>query len=381
LQTVATAKQKPLILRWLAGLFGGVLLFFSIPVLTATGSDLPTKLVFAAMLLVVASFLLRYATGIKARWVLIWVMGWFLAFVGVSEIISLARRLSFAQGWSNTLAGVVVGFLIYLLLPLGVKLINAARRASLSKAEAASDDERLPVLYLRSFSVDKRTARIASRASFVSLSFNTHTDEELLAEVLNEIGPCVAVGRPDEWFPPVGFRRIYLGDVSEEVWHDRVLQMIAQARLVVLMGGSSENFTWEARKAIERVKPEHLLILLPRDAKQYEEFASVLKQLLKAPLPEIPKQAALRSKTFRALVYFSPDGTPHFCEPTKLGHFHYPVSQKLTVRVKTALRPVYQQLAIPWEPPPIAWSRVAFYSLQAAYVVLILVLALRQPGP
>lgn len=70
------------------------------------------------------------------------------------------------------------------------------------------------------------------------------TEEEQLAEVMDQVGPFLAVGKPGESLPEVGAARIYVGD---DEWQHRVSELMSQARLVVLRAGETANLWWEVK--------------------------------------------------------------------------------------------------------------------------------------
>ncbi len=55
-------------------------------------------------------------------------------------------------------------------------------------------DPRQPILYLRSFTNEKKVSR----------------EEEALSQMLSGIGPLIAIGKPGDLAPPLGATRIYL---------------------------------------------------------------------------------------------------------------------------------------------------------------------------
>jgi len=198
------------------------------------------------------------------------------------------------------------------------------------------------------------------------LGFNTRTEEELIALVMNEIGPCVAIGRPYEKFPQLGFKRVYLGDHHQ--WQDAVLEYMVQAQLVILLIGSSPSLLWELAKAVELVKPERLLFLISSET----EFRRLAGTLLPYSPPEIPRNAIFPAATFRTVLYFDPDWTPHYAIPEAPSHFRQTLAQKITPTLKMALRPVYAHLHLEWKQPPIVLLRILYEATFAGCLLLVL---------
>ena len=118
----------------------------------------------------------------------------------------------------------------------------AARRirARLNLANQV-DDVRAPVVYLRSFQVDKRLSR---RPLAIGRVISSRTEEEQLVEALRESGPVVAIGRPGERLPRLGAQRMYVEDAE---WQQQILSWFTRAALVVIHvpAKPTEGLTWE----------------------------------------------------------------------------------------------------------------------------------------
>jgi len=348
----------PKLLRFLAGLLGGVCLvlasltlFLSAAIPFAKGPFWTSVLGLSALLM------FGVANNVKTLWLPVWAVGWFLTIVDLLIVPVLPAR----RHWS-TVQTLGDGLLFVVLLPIGVRLINAARRASVAPLEnVLADDDRPPILYLRSFALDEKTSRVDSR--FVTTGMiKLRTEEELLAGVLTQIGPCVAIGKPGEVLPKIGFHRTYVGDK----WREKVLELMPRARLVVLMGGTTDNFRWELQEAVELVRPERILMFIPYEGER--DFFTVLREVLHLSFDEVPPASVFRGQTFRALLYFEPDWTPRFADALFPGLFRQPVIHEVTAQLQMALRPVYRQLNIDWAPPPVSWFRVLLMSSGAAAI-------------
>ena len=360
-------------LRWLAGFLGATCLVLAMSILVnSSGIDLAGKIVLGGIVSFVAFLLLSLSAQMKLRWVPLWALGWWLAAAAVLQLPFLTKP--FGEGSAAEKFWIVVWGCteVPLQLALGAWLTKTARRGSARRpADLPLTDSRAPVLYLRPFTADSRTSRVIARDGVTDLFFNTRTEEELVAEVLAGIGPCVAIGRPGERLPELGFHRFY---VSQDKWRDTVLEYLSKARLVVLMGGASENFSWEVEKALEFVKPQQLLLLVPSDAKERRGFSELLKRLLPQAPPSVPKNAVIKANAFTALMYFASDWTPSYAVPQPTGHFRQRLSQKLSGTLQMALKPVYGQLSLVWKPPPLAASRIVYDGVLAAILFIAAIL-------
>ncbi len=346
-------------LRFLAGILGlACLVLASLALFESTAMPFAKGPFGAAVFVLFALLMFGFARAITTAWLPVWTIGWFVTIVDLLVVPILPARLH----W-GTLRTLGDGLLFVVLLPIGVRLIGVARRASAAKVgDVLAKDDRPPILYLRSFALDEETSRVDSH--FVSRGrIKIRTEEELLAGVLSQIGPCVAIGKPGEVLPKIGFHRTYVGNE----WREMVLGFMSCAQLVVLMGGTTDGFRWELQRAIELIKPERILMLVPYEGER--DFFGMLQDELHMSFGEVPPDAVFRGQTFRALLYFAPDWTPHFADVPFPGFFRQPVVHEVTAQLQMALRPVYRQLNIDWTAPPVSWLRVLLMSGVAAAIM------------
>jgi hypothetical protein len=366
------------LLRLVAGLSAVVFIIFALSTLFNDDTDpLSTRAFFSALLLILGGFFLSFASRVRRPWVAIWFVGWVLSVGGALQV---AYSYSFFK--QSVLMSEKFGALIWALISpaqiyWGAKAVSLARRASTPIAQKVnSGDQRRPVLFLRRFCADSKTSVIRTGKELSSIWFNTRTEEELIAEVMNEVGVCVAVGRPGERMPQLGFSRIY---VSDDKWQDTVLEQMRLAQLVILMAASSSErldagagFLWELQNAVELVRPERLLFLIPADRDDERYLRQIAQPLLPRPLPDVPAESIFPARSFRAVLYFTPDWTPCYARPGTATHFRRTLGQAITPTLKLALRPVYAQLGLGWKQPSLIWARI-LYEGTAAVVALCVV--------
>ena len=240
-----------------------------------------------------------------------------------------------------------------------------------------SKDPRPPVLYLRSFQDDSIAAQGKLHHSFAGpqggsyqLSLVAETEEEQLAQVMNEIGPFVAIGRPGEKLPEIGAARMY---ASDDEWRNEVLNLIGRAKLVVLRAGDTPHFLWELENVVKRVRPEQVILLVPDGAAQYKVFRKrVEKNIPSLPfaLPNyfaetpnriwlvgsvrrwLKEQNQADAGSIRGILYFGPKWTPQLLELRGLGSG---IANPFAEALKRTLEPVFHQLGVPWKKPK--WFR------------------------
>ena len=183
-------------------------------------------------------------------------------------------------------------FLLTALIPIvggagGYLFILGRRLSAVTAAEAMAKDSRPPVVYLRSFREDGELA--ASHGELVG--FPSSNTEQIVARIMNRIGPFVAIGKPGEPLPELGAARMY---VADDAWQDEINALLEKSSLVLLRRGNTEGFWWEVKRVVERVPPEKVLFLLNwshgaggvLDDAGYEAFRRRADEHLPHPLPE-----------------------------------------------------------------------------------------------
>jgi len=138
------------------------------------------------------------------------------------------------------------------------------------------------ILYLRSFKDDKKTK-----------------SERQLMEALNRLYSPYAIGRPDEFMPQQGAKRIYLG----KNWQEVVIELQKKAPLILQRVNVSENFLWEFDQC---VKGNHLnkVLFWVADFKEYEEFRGYIASKYGLLFPAL--NASLNCEQ---IFYYLPDGS------------------------------------------------------------------------
>jgi membrane protease YdiL (CAAX protease family) len=243
------------------------------------------------------------------------------------------------------------------------------RRCAPSAERVLSTDTRPPVVYLRPFQDDSFAGQgvvepdiPGPHPTYLPI-WVPETEEEQLAQVMNEIGPFVAVGRPGETLPHIGAARMYL---EHDEWKDDVLRLISSAKLVVLRAGETGSFLWEFEAVLKHVAPEKIVVLIPFEAPQYHAFRVKVQRVM----PNLPFHlplyfGKLRQRSWverfkdwmsttevqgsiRGILYFTPRWECHFLE---LRGFGGGIANPLARAFKITLEPVFQQLGVPWKKP------------------------------
>jgi len=219
------------------------------------------------------------------------------------------------------------------------------RRRLLLKAasKVLSEDQRPPVLYLRSFQDDDITSR-PLRESALPFSF---TEEEYLVEVLNDFGPCIAIGQPGEKLPDLGAARLY---VADDQWREQVRELLLSSKLVVLRAGKTKNFLWEVEQSIQNVNPRNVIILIPRLKNTYSQFRKLANRSFPLPLPETIGDPNLFSgvASLHGYIYFDEDWMPHFTRfEFRIPFWQRNMAYPTTYILRNSLAPFYEYFGMP----------------------------------
>lgn len=278
--------------------------------------------------------------------------------------IGMARLLPW---WGPLALCLIATFFVF----LGIALRRRGRKLMASGGEQVlAEDARAPVVYLRSFSAD------ALGTKAVGLSYRYSTEEEQLAMVLRGIGPFVAIGDPSESLPDLGAARIY---ARGEEWKRKVLDLIRQARLVVVRAGVTEGFWWELEAVRDRVAPEKVLLLAPANRAEYDAFRRRAAEIFPQPLPESIGGKRLTSH-IGGVIEFDSAWHPRLL-PVRGSFTRSRFTAPQTARLSFSLKPVFERLGIAWPAPPVARGKLAVLAVSSIVFALAVAvwLALRIP--
>ena len=215
--------------------------------------------------------------------VLSWIGGSIALVAGIGALMSLPSATGSGQIVVQLcLALVAVGF--------GGWLFRAGRRIAQESARSRMGvDHRPPVILLRSFAADGRVAEKAysRQQSLVGWLLGRASFEQELSNVMENLGPTVALGRPGEVLPTFGFAREY---VANDAWQ-RVLNDYLDrcSWAVLLLYEITSNITYEVELVLRSGSKARVLLVPPpreyRTAQWYEKYGALAKSVLQ--LPEI----------------------------------------------------------------------------------------------
>jgi len=263
--------------------------------------------------------------------------------------------------------GIITGIFSYLialgLLAAATKVILRARRLALPAAEVLlRHDSRPPVIYLRSFSADRSTARGMTFTTWV-------TEEEQIARAMQDVGPFLAIGEPDELLPQLGAVRAY---VRGRDWQQIVGRLAARSRLVIFRIGHSPSLTWEFKTVLRQLRPEKVVLFVPRDGQAYEQFRHEARTVLPSELPAL--DISRMRKPFRgstvAVIVFAADWAPTVIDlrTISISPLRRSPMFPLVALYRAALAPAMTRLGIRWKPP--AYDRDMAFTVVGLLVML-----------
>jgi hypothetical protein len=257
--------------------------------------------------------------------------------LGVLVGLPLLVLMADAKGLERALLGLLAFF-------IGAGLVwlhqHGDRHTAPTADEVLANDPRAPILYLRSFEDDEAA---------IGLEYS-------LSEVMEEVGPFVAVGRPGDKLPPLGVSRSYQ---RNEDWQPYVLDLMNRAALVVMLAGRTQGLAWELRQCAQRIRPERLVVLVPNQRSSYEEFEATAREAgIPLTLPSFPSREATRYEAdhISGLVSFDHNWQGEFSGFPKAfwkgtSHEISTSSTRARERIRLALKPVAEATGLPIRMP------------------------------
>ena len=321
--------------------------------------------------MIVGRFAIRAAIG---KWPLpvktSYVIGMTLYLVGL--MTALYGVASAVVGWVPIKDGAVWSILVFGTAFVASDLGGTFMRPEVfpTAAEIRKSDRRPPVLYLRSFARESRSAmwihlfrqlksyvRFAddmgswrilaafknARGSIVGpltrrnliqsfTSGRSMFDEQLvLANIMNRIGPYIAIARPGEtehWSD--------VGSAKEKVldsdWKSVVLGLIKDSAAIVIEAGKSPNLLWEIRQVVAMVPGTKALLILAESERDYEQFCKLTGDIFQGRLPLIRPASRLITFTSDWRPITLP--APRFDEKSSLESLSFFIEQNTTPALK-----------------------------------------------
>jgi hypothetical protein len=177
-------------------------------------------------------------------------------------------------------------FFLFLAISIGTAFWNWGKRHLVPLGEKTrNEDRRSPIVYLRSFAEEETVGE----------------DERVLAKIMGEAGPFVAIGKPGDTLPPLGASRFYVPDSD---WKRFVTRLLNEAALVLVLAGRTPGLGWEIQQCKRRTSFRRLIVLVPNDRTLYREFRGQVETRTRIRLPDFPNDSNLAAGALAGLILF-----------------------------------------------------------------------------
>jgi hypothetical protein len=260
----------------------------------------------------------------------------------------------------------------------GLCLAGAKRMRARLNLAPQPEGRQAPVVYLRSFQIDKRLSR---RPLVIGRVFSFHTEEEQFVAALRESGPVVAIGRPGERLPRLGAQRVYVEDAE---WRQQVLSWFTRAALVVIHipPTLTEGLLWEIEESLNSVALHRLVLLVPRDVSFLDWLNRKLRDRALAELQLKTDRRSPYGSPIGGIVHFV-NGQAEFVALAKPPFFRRPFFSPLVPVYRRALQPVTMRITGTWRPLAPAYGDAAIATLWLAFSIAVIAVAvdLRRTRP
>jgi len=246
---------------------------------------------------------------------------------------------------------------------VGFRLLRTGWKYDVLSAEQLlARDPRPPVVYLRSFEADSeivvRPPGFWNRAVTVIFDYMMmFSPEQELEEVLNRVGPVIAIGKPGEPLPELGAARLYVADAD---WKAKVTDMIARSCLVVIRTGATPNLQWEIEETMARVPRRQILFVSLGDATKTAFFDQYFAERYGPVVPssEVAAEAGVITKLMSVgknvagrIIFFDetqqPREVPIRVTMTWSG-MALGLMRPYRDSIQAAMRSVFASLRLPW---------------------------------
>ena len=243
------------------------------------------------------------------------IAGWLLAIIGglITGAVAtggaiLIQLIADELSWIWAIALFLPLFVVLFVLKsmAGAGKIYGLRLAAKRGEKVLSQDPRPPVVFLRSFEIDEDIAGVTEE----SLEFSSIEKQAAKYLKLRKLGPVVAVGKPTDVLPPPGaLPRLYFGDKE---WRKGVSSLFKDAKLVILIAGTTKGLFWELKEVVKTVPPGKLVVAVSIPVGEFgvkddvwRKFVLGANKVLKKPLLSVLPEGL-------QLIVFGADWVPRY---------------------------------------------------------------------
>lgn len=174
----------------------------------------------------------------------------------------LIQRFISGYWYGNTTDSIIFSSAVFLLGAVFVRVyyiqLNRYERIK-DEAERtlkAITTSRAPIIFLRSFELDKNVLK-------------GYTFDEFICKCFSQQGqPIISLSDPDDFLPTGGSIKLQSFDDN---WKEAIILLLQNCRAVVIFEGRSEGLSWEISKIRDFISPDKLFVATP--PKSYREAA------------------------------------------------------------------------------------------------------------
>jgi hypothetical protein len=138
------------------------------------------------------------------------------------------------------------------------------------------------IVYLRSFNDERKGKKLKQR----------------MTKALSDWFPVYAIGKPDEFMPPAGAKRIYVDDD----WQEIVQDMIQRSQIILHRINTSDNYLWEFEQCYQQ-QFFNKSVFWVDNIEEYRGFQKIIKQRFGLDFP------SLEDRKCHVVFYQLPDLT------------------------------------------------------------------------
>ena len=152
------------------------------------------------------------------------------------------------------------------------------------------------IVYLRSFNDDRKNNKLKRK----------------MTKALADWFPVYAIGKPDEFMPPPGAKRIYV----DEDWQEIVQEMVHRSKLILHRINTSENYLWEFEQCFKNDYLQKSVFWVD-NIDEYNRFVEIIHKRFGLAFPYI------EDRKCHVVFYYRPDWTFRIIYLTTKHDYHH----------------------------------------------------------
>jgi NAD(P)-dependent dehydrogenase (short-subunit alcohol dehydrogenase family) len=220
-------------------------------------------------------------------------------------------------------------------------LRKAQSQVRFSIDQLSERDPRPPILFLRAFRDDQvglPNPRQALLGRLFSFGFQLQSLDHLLLDEGTIYGSVVALGNPQDRFPPYGAARGYF---EHKDWQQAVFDLCTKSRAIILCLDETDSIWWEVSHVHGNNHLDKTLFVLPPKFRDKQENNAVASKLIDhLSINDDAARNEIRSSFERGNtigVFLSQDGSWKIAKSSTFSRYAYLAVLRLFLRTKLGL--------------------------------------------